>query len=107
METKEHHEMLANSVAGVIFLGTPHAGSSYSFLAKLYCLCNHWDGGNPLLLVYLDPNSKETKELEDQFLKYYPGCSIDFYETKPTTILGLQVQMVTAVSETSLFWSSG
>lgn len=79
--TRARHLSLAESLAGVIFLGTPYAGSGYSFLGKIYCLFHYWDGANPMLLQYLDPGSKETVKLEDDFLKAYPGRSFDYYET--------------------------
>ncbi|KAI1146836.1 hypothetical protein F4825DRAFT_466221 [Nemania diffusa] len=92
--TRARHLSLAESLAGVIFLGTPYAGSGYSFLGKIYCLFHYWDGANPMLLQYLDPGSKETVKLEDDFLKAYPGRSFDYYETTPNVIFGIQFQMV-------------
>lgn len=104
--TQARHESLANSVAGAIFLGTPHAGSGYSFLGRLYCLFNYWEGGNPLLLGYMDPGAKETVKLEDDFLKYYPRqLSFDFHETKSNVILGIRFQMV-GVPQARLFYQT-
>ncbi|KUI70689.1 Serine/threonine-protein phosphatase 6 regulatory ankyrin repeat subunit B [Cytospora mali] len=93
-DTRAQHESLANSFAGAIFLGTPHAGSSYTLLGKLYCLFHYWEGANPFLLRYMDPGSMERVKLEDDFLKYYRNLSFDFYETKPNIILGIQFQMI-------------
>lgn len=42
----------------------------------------------------MDPNSRETARLEDDFLKLYRGLSYDFHETKLNVILGMQFEMV-------------
>ncbi|KAL6696427.1 ankyrin repeat-containing domain protein [Trichoderma pleuroticola] len=92
--TQRLRDRLTNSLAGAIFLGTPHAGSGYSLLGKLYCLFHYWEGANPLLLGYMDPGSKEIRNLEDKFIKHYPSLSFDFHETMPNVILGMEFQMV-------------
>ncbi|KAI1660708.1 hypothetical protein F4813DRAFT_261661 [Daldinia decipiens] len=92
--TRACHESLTNSLAGVIFLGTPHAGSGYSFWGKLYCLFHYWEGANPLLLGYMDPGSQETTKLEDDFLKYFRDLSFDFHELRSNVIFGIQFEMI-------------
>lgn len=100
---RERHTSLTNSLAGVIFLGTPHAGSGYSTIGKLYCLFNYWQGASTMLLRYMDPGSKETREVEDEFLSGYDEVpSIDYYESRPNIILGFRVNLV-SVSERAHF----
>ncbi|KAL7809400.1 ankyrin repeat-containing domain protein [Trichoderma aethiopicum] len=92
--TRKRRENLTNSLAGAIFLGTPHAGSRYSFWGQVYCLFHYWEGANPLLLGYLRPGSKDITNLEDDFIKHYPNLSFDYYETRPNVILGMEFNMV-------------
>lgn len=104
VDTKARHERLVNALAGVVFLGTPHAGSSYSELGKVYCLFHYWQGANPMLLGYLDPGSAKTRTLEDHFARSFPNIAFDFYETLPNSFLGIPVQMVsiTTMTQTGL-----
>ncbi|PHH74930.1 hypothetical protein CDD80_2741 [Ophiocordyceps camponoti-rufipedis] len=88
------HQSLSASVAGLIFLGTPHAGSRYSTLAKLYCLFGIWQGASPQLLAYLSPGSPEIRKLEDSFTHGYRDLSFDYRESKPNLILGMRFEMI-------------
>ncbi|KAI0102510.1 hypothetical protein GGR51DRAFT_285491 [Nemania sp. FL0031] len=93
------NEYLTNSLAGIIFLGTPHAGSGYSTLGKLYCLFHYWDGASTTLLRYLDVESTETERLEDEFLASFDRVpSIDYHECVPNTILGFNVNLIVTKS---------
>ncbi|KAK6448633.1 hypothetical protein FP744_10004883 [Trichoderma asperellum] len=93
-DTKKRHKNIADSLAGAIFLGTPHAGSDYSLLGKIYCLFHYWDGANPLLLGYMDKGSEHIMNMENEFMKHYRGLSFDFYERVPNVILGMSFNMV-------------
>lgn len=55
---------------------------------------HYWEGADPLLLGYVNPDSKETGTLEHDFLQCYPNLSVDFYETKHNRILGMKFNMV-------------
>jgi len=92
---KQQNESLANSLAGVIFLGTPHAGSGYSKIGKIYCLFHYWDSASTTLLRYMDPGSEETRTLENAFsLSYIDVPSIDYHESFPNVIFGFAVNLV-------------
>ncbi|CAD6441286.1 cb3ba11b-506d-45aa-9e63-7c7903804476 [Sclerotinia trifoliorum] len=92
---KEKNRRLVSSLAGIIFLGTPHAGSGYSRLGQLYCLFHYWNGSSPVLLNYMDPGSEETRKLEDEFSNGYDHVrSIDFHEDVPNVILWFRVNLV-------------
>lgn len=105
LDTKKRYKRLTDCFAGAIFLGTPHGGSNYSVLGKLYCFLHYWDGANPLLLGYMDPGSREVIDLENDFLKYFHHLSIDYYERKPNFILGMQFKMVRKIHEHQSFRS--
>ncbi|GKZ33149.1 hypothetical protein AbraIFM66950_002933 [Aspergillus brasiliensis] len=93
--TRRLHDNLVESLAGIIFLGTPHGGSKYARLGILYSLIHYWDGASPSLLRYMSPGSTETRNLEDEFLRGYRAVpSIDFTEAVPNVILGFQVRVV-------------
>ncbi|KAL8375859.1 hypothetical protein RB595_007132 [Gaeumannomyces hyphopodioides] len=98
--TKKRNESIKSSVAGVIFLGTPHGGSDYTLLGKLYCMFHYWEGASTDLLSHLDPGSSFARRLLEDFTK---SCSkipaFDFIEGKQNIILGFPVrQVVTRMS---------
>jgi hypothetical protein len=81
---------LINSLAGLIFLGTPHAGSSYLIFGKLYCLFHFWDGASTTLLRYLDPSDMNTHELVDEFSSAFRNVSgINYYERVSNSVFGV------------------
>ncbi|KAJ8130426.1 hypothetical protein O1611_g3206 [Lasiodiplodia mahajangana] len=87
---------LTKSLAGIIFLGTPHAGSGYSTLGKLYCLFHYWDGASTTLLRYMGVDSAETQTLEDEFRAGFDRVpSIDYHECVPNTLLGFDLNLLT------------
>ena len=92
---QERRTNLANSLSGIIFLGTPHAGSSYSAIGKLICHFMYWQGSSTVLLNTIDPKSDATRELEDAFCSNYARLpTMDFHESYPNTLLGFQVNLV-------------
>ena len=92
---KARHLHLVESLAGIVFLGCPHAGSGYTTLGRLICHLNYWLGSNTMLLDYLDPNSPMTRKLEDDFLSGYKDLrTVDFYEGYPIYILGFRASLV-------------
>ncbi|KAI9732413.1 MAG: hypothetical protein M1834_001621 [Cirrosporium novae-zelandiae] len=100
-DIEKQHSNLFKSLAGTVFLGTPHAGSGYTALGKLYCHLTYWRGSSTVLLSAIDPDSDATRNLEDEFLSGYPELPMaDFYEAYPNTILGQRVLVVKKKSAT-------
>ena len=98
----KRHLRLADSLAGIVFLGTPHAGSGYTAIGKLICHLTYWGGSSTVLLSAIDPKSKVTRDLEDEFLSGYGNVkSVDFYETMPNMILGFRVNLVSSPGKDS------
>ncbi|KAL6405287.1 Ankyrin repeat domain-containing protein 50, partial [Ilyonectria robusta] len=94
---EKQNKWLTDSLAGIIFLGTPHGGSGYSALARLYCVFHYWDGASTTLLRYLDPGSEKARDLEEQFASSCHSVrTIDYYETIPNEFLGYGVNLVVA-----------
>lgn len=92
---KARHLRLVESLAGIVFLGCPHAGSGYTTLGRIICHLNYWLGSNTMLLDYLDPNYPMTGKLEDNFLSGYKDFrTVDFYEEYPIYILGFRASLV-------------
>ncbi|KAG5660877.1 hypothetical protein KAF25_002520 [Fusarium avenaceum] len=79
----QQNKFLEGSLAGIIFLGTPHGGSSYAWPARLYCAFHYWDNASITLLRYMDPGSRRARKLEDDFSNAYNEVStMDYFESK-------------------------
>ncbi|KAK1637273.1 peptidase C14 [Colletotrichum phormii] len=77
---------------GIIFLGTPHQGSSLSAAGALLSKLTGFLGSNTALLLSLRGNHNRLSDLEDRFRYVLSNEKIaSFYETKPTYYLGLAV----------------
>ncbi|CAZ83870.1 unnamed protein product [Tuber melanosporum] len=82
MEQPEMKEM-KDCFGGVIFLGTPHGGSSASRIASITALATYWLGSRADLLDFLQPGSLENSDLNKRYLDGYPEIKhCDIYETK-------------------------
>ncbi|KAF6803004.1 hypothetical protein CMUS01_15208 [Colletotrichum musicola] len=80
---------------GIIFLGTPHQGSSLSIAASILGKLTAWLGSNTALLLTLQSNHNQLSDLEDEFRRVAADKQItSFYETKPTFYLGLSLGCV-------------
>ncbi|KAF6809165.1 hypothetical protein CMUS01_13739 [Colletotrichum musicola] len=80
---------------GVIFLGTPHQGSSLSIAASILGKLTALLGSNTALLLTLQSNHNQLSDLEDEFRRVAADKQItSFYETKPTFYLGLSLGCV-------------
>lgn len=89
------NECIKNSLAGIIFLGTPHGGSGFSILARIYCVFHYWDGARTTLISYLDLNSEKAQDLENSFALYRQSVrTIDYYESIPDSFLGYYTKPV-------------
>ncbi|RFU78839.1 nacht and wd40 domain [Trichoderma arundinaceum] len=94
-ESEDRAQELVDSTCGIIFLGTPHDGSSVSYAGYISASLTGFLGSNADLLVALASHQSGLSDLEDRFI----GCMkqkehrrqkteiASFYETKPTYIL--------------------
>lgn len=78
---------------GIIFLGTPHYGSSLSLPAAAIAFVSHVLGSDTTLLFGLS-NRSDLSDLEEGFRKHIAGPQREvevasFYENMPTRVLGL------------------
>ncbi|VTO83117.1 unnamed protein product, partial [Fusarium graminearum] len=83
---------ILEDTCGIIFLGTPHQGSSLSTPAALLSQLTGFLGSNNTLLLNLRRNHSQLSDLEDRFrplVQVKPVIS--FYETKPAYLLGLSI----------------
>ncbi|CEF84083.1 unnamed protein product [Fusarium graminearum] len=83
---------ILEDTCGIIFLGTPHQGSSLSTPAALLSQLTGFLGSNKTLLLNLRRNHSQLSDLEDRFrplVQFKPVIS--FYETKPAYLLGLSI----------------
>ncbi|KAI0900708.1 Alpha/Beta hydrolase protein [Annulohypoxylon nitens] len=81
------------NIAGIIFLGTPHQGSSISRFGEILARLTSFSGSNTSLLSLLSYHSQPLYDLRDSFSttlenrKPFPIYS--FYETRPTLLWGI------------------
>ncbi|KPA36025.1 peptidase c14 [Fusarium langsethiae] len=88
----EESSNILEDTCGIIFLGTPHQGSSLSITGALLSRLTKRLGSNDTLLLNLRRNHSHLSDLEDRFrplVKHKPVLS--FYETKPTYLLRFSV----------------
>jgi hypothetical protein len=86
---------ILEDTCGIIFLGTPHQGSSLSILGVQLSRLTKRLGSEDTLLLNLRRNNSYLSDLEDRFrplVKHKPVVS--FYETKSTYLLGVSVGCV-------------
>ena len=94
-----------DSTCGIIFLGTPHQGSSVSRLGSIAARVTGFLGSNTGLLLHLTSHSTELSDLDVRFV----DCMVEkekrrqkteivaFCETKPSYLFGwLSVGLVSA-----------
>ena len=69
---------------GVLFLGTPHGGSSYVTAGRMSAKLTTLLGSRKELFDFIDPESESLSELNDDFLRSYPHLGIFcFFEAQP------------------------
>jgi hypothetical protein len=99
---------LYDSVAGLIFLGTPHAGSGVTTKLRVKILERlaraTFKSAPEKLIKALEANSHELLELSDNFEKttIFTKHQIDmctYYETRTTALLGEEVMCFAALPE--------
>lgn len=106
---------LLQSIKGIIFMGTPHKGTRFTTLAKIWSLAGFWEGSSTTFLDLLDFRSVVNQQLHDDFLQALPdGFSIRdvlcIHETAPETVFGFPFAVVAAHKpwfETSLTIRTG
>ncbi|KAL8415662.1 hypothetical protein RB596_006317 [Gaeumannomyces avenae] len=97
----QRNQHIQDVICGVIFLGTPHQGSYYTLLSRLYCQFTAWRGANTELLSYLDVRNVSSAKLEKQFRNECCRAdrpkllhTFDFVEAKGTMVWGLLMRPV-------------
>ncbi|RKK88971.1 hypothetical protein BFJ71_g12671, partial [Fusarium oxysporum] len=88
----EESSNILEDTCGIIFLGTPHQGSSLSIAGALLSQLTGFLGSNDTLLLNLRRNHSQLSDLEDRFrplVKHKPVLS--FYERKSTYLLGFSI----------------
>ncbi|KAF6832893.1 hypothetical protein CPLU01_05842 [Colletotrichum plurivorum] len=84
--------VIKQDTSGIIFLGTPHQGSSLPIAASLLGKLTALLGSNTALLLTLQSNHNQLSDLEDDFRRVAADKQItSFYETKPSFYLGLSI----------------
>lgn len=73
----------------ILFLGTPHRGSSFTNLGRLAAFTLRPLGSNPSLLTEVEYDSESLLNLQGTFESTLPGNLrvVNFYEQRPTRIL--------------------
>ncbi|KAJ9660144.1 hypothetical protein H2201_007051 [Coniosporium apollinis] len=92
----EEYKNIRDATCGVIFLGTPHQGSSVSTLGALAARLTRLFGSDTTQLVYLQMHSRELANLQARFRKgITEGTKMfSFYETFPTCFWGFSFGFV-------------
>ncbi|KAJ2968714.1 hypothetical protein NQ176_g9048 [Zarea fungicola] len=91
-----------NDTSGIIFLGTPHQGSSISIAGALLATMTGFLGSDATLLLSLRNHRDELSNLTEAFKSYMAPNDyrkrtvpiVSFFETKKTNILGLSLGVV-------------
>ncbi|KAI0413187.1 hypothetical protein F5X98DRAFT_391141 [Xylaria grammica] len=83
---KDH---IVEDTSGILFLGTPHQGSSLSVAGSIVALLTSFFGSNTELLFFLRRHSTQLSDLESSFRESHLKAKIfSFCETKPSYALG-------------------
>ncbi|KAI9730825.1 MAG: hypothetical protein M1834_005543 [Cirrosporium novae-zelandiae] len=96
-DTKEYKDIF-DAIYGILFLGTPHQGSSMSWLGQLLAMITApLLGSNKMLLHSLEYHEYGLTELQQRFSQCLDKTDKQFrafYETLPTTFFGFSVGLV-------------
>ena len=87
---------IINDTSGIIFLGTPHQGSSVSIAAAVLAFVTGFLGSDTTLLMSLRRDEPQLSDLADRFgeciaekkRRHQNIEIINFFETMPTYLLG-------------------
>ncbi|KAI9658004.1 MAG: hypothetical protein M1821_002664 [Bathelium mastoideum] len=82
---------IAKYIKGIVFLGTPHRGSSFSTLGWLAALGLQPLGSNPSLIAEVEYDSIPLLDLHRHFVKVISSdvIVVNFFEQRPSLILKL------------------
>ena len=82
-----HMEDKPKAPYGFIFLGTPHQGTRFAFLGRIFALFGYWVGSSDRLLNIIDRGSAGSMSLHQEFRRHFLTNEMTFYfETMPETI---------------------
>jgi hypothetical protein len=93
----EEYEDIREALCGIVFLGTPHQGSSASSIGSfLAWLTARFFGSNMMLLKSLQWHASELSNLHQAFLESFPKGTLvfSFYETLPTLVSSISIGLV-------------
>ncbi|KAH8595298.1 hypothetical protein B0O99DRAFT_741175 [Bisporella sp. PMI_857] len=81
--------LVADSVSGIIFLGTPHNGTDLSRVAWFAAMSLRIFGSNPYILDGLQHGSQLVQSMHLNFMHYYQGkiTAVNFFEERKTRLL--------------------
>ncbi|TRX88171.1 hypothetical protein FHL15_010920 [Xylaria flabelliformis] len=90
---------VSKNTRGIIFLGTPHQGTSVSNWGTLLTFLTSFLGSDNTLLLYLKKHNSDLSNLEAWFKKWVEQrprkVKVEcFYEMRPTFIFGLSIGFV-------------
>ncbi|KAF4547236.1 Hypothetical protein D9617_51g089000 [Elsinoe fawcettii] len=79
---------IAERIKGMIFMGTPHRGSSFTQLGKRFAQLLRPLGSNPSLLAEIDYDSPGLLDMNSAFAKFGGNdlAVVNFFEQRKTTI---------------------
>ncbi|KAI0188278.1 hypothetical protein EV127DRAFT_471280 [Xylaria flabelliformis] len=95
----EPEQDISKNTRGIIFLGTPHQGTSVSNWGALLAFLTSYLGSDNTLLLYLKRYNSDLSNLEAGFKKWIDKrprkVKVEcFYEMRPTFIFGLSIGFV-------------
>lgn len=95
----QEYESFLEDLKGIIFLGTPHQGSSLSWFAKTVAtLAYPLLSSKTSLVKFLQRNESQLSDLHGSYRSKVPSrvreLSFSFYETKETYFLGMSLGRV-------------
>ncbi|KAI9874435.1 MAG: hypothetical protein M1830_009753, partial [Pleopsidium flavum] len=86
---------VADAVAGVLFLGSPHRGANVARIGTLISFLTYWHGSRSELLEYLSPDTRDIEDLHRTFLEMFEPVHIcNFLENRPLMIGGIPLFQV-------------
>jgi hypothetical protein len=84
------------AVRGIIFLGTPHAGTSLApYATRIANLLQEVRDANPLFVAHLHAGSPQLLDLHNQFVRLYGTLAIaNFFEERKMKVAPYKTDLV-------------
>ncbi|KAL1856821.1 hypothetical protein VTK73DRAFT_8221 [Phialemonium thermophilum] len=97
----DEYRAIFKKTAGILFLGTPHQGSSVSWLGGWLARLTYFSGSDAILLNLLEHHSSQLSDLRDEFSKAVALPVRDsrltlysFFETRKSYLYGIPLGMI-------------